>query len=296
MENFGLAYNKNFYKFNLKTNQQIPINEYNDLMSKLNKEIYDKNNHHLLEFQIPTKESLPIKNDNPNIQSINLKTTYPGLLVGAGNPHPVFKKDHTSDQKNSDKDFSFFQLGFSMDYTTGLPIITGSSLKGALRSVFFSNEKNEKIRQGKLEDIQTILKNIKNIKVFQTIAEDEKMICKLEKHLFEGLDFQEKPKSLSLYQRDLFLDSFVTSKNTKIFGEDYITHHPSPIQNPIPIKFMRILPNIEFEFRFVLSNYEDNTYTITSADKKVLFETIMKSIGFALGARKNVGYGNLVNP
>jgi len=66
------------------------------------------------------------------IQSFELTTIYPGLLIGAGYSHPALKEI-----KKSDRDeVGDFQLGFFFDHTTGLPVIPGSSVKGVLKSVF----------------------------------------------------------------------------------------------------------------------------------------------------------------
>ncbi len=55
--------------------------------------------------------------------ALELKTTYPGLLAGAGMLHSIGAEDE-------------FSLGFSFDYVTGSPYIPGSSVKGALKSAF----------------------------------------------------------------------------------------------------------------------------------------------------------------
>ena len=52
-----------------------------------------------------------------------LKTTYPGALIGSGLVHGV-GDDHE------------IKIGFQFDYVSGLPYIPGSSVKGILRSMF----------------------------------------------------------------------------------------------------------------------------------------------------------------
>ena len=61
-----------------------------------------------------------------------LCTQYPGLMIGTGNEHSL-KMDGA------------IKCGFSFDYTTGLPYIPGSSLKGALRACFPGDGKKEEI-------------------------------------------------------------------------------------------------------------------------------------------------------
>ncbi|MFX4236648.1 RAMP superfamily CRISPR-associated protein, partial [Aliarcobacter butzleri] len=54
----------------------------------------------------------------------SLKTTYPVLLIGSGNTHELPDiKGHAI-------------LVFHFDYTSGIPQISGSSIKGLLRSAF----------------------------------------------------------------------------------------------------------------------------------------------------------------
>ncbi|MEY4504520.1 MAG: hypothetical protein RL154_815, partial [Pseudomonadota bacterium] len=139
-----------------------------------------------------------------NTQAFKLKTTYPGLLVGSGYNHPKLK--------SNDDDF---QLGFFFDHTTGLPIISGSSIKGVLRSV----AKQKEFMQSEYGQILS-----------EEIFEDGKTI---------------------------FYDAFISKadKKGKIFGSDYITSHFSnepmgALKNPNPIKFLKVLPNVEFKFQF----------------------------------------------
>ena len=63
-----------------------------------------------------------------------LCTQYPGLMIGTGNEHSL-KMDGA------------IKCGFSFDYTTGLPYIPGSSLKGALKACFPGDGKKEEISQ-----------------------------------------------------------------------------------------------------------------------------------------------------
>ena len=53
--------------------------------------------------------------------SFELTTTYPGLVLGTGYSHETGTEGE-------------FKLGFYFDWTTGLPVIPGSSVKGILRA------------------------------------------------------------------------------------------------------------------------------------------------------------------
>lgn len=138
-------------------------------------------------------------------KSFDLTTTYPGLLVGSGYAHPKLKEN--------DDDF---QLGFFFDHTTGLPIISGSSIKGVLKNV------------AKHEDFMQDIYG-------QTIPLD----------IFEDGE--------TVFYDAFILSS--SNKNNEIFGSDYITSHHSDepngvLKDPNPIKFLKILPNVTFRFQF----------------------------------------------
>lgn len=140
-----------------------------------------------------------------NAQTFELTTTYPGLLVGSGYNHPKLKEN------NDD-----FQLGFFFDHTTGLPIISGSSIKGVLRSVFKHKE---------------FMKDIYSKELDESIFEDNKTIF-----------------------YDAFIVR-TEHQDKKIFGSDYITAHFSDevdgaFKSPNPIKFLKVLPEVTFRFQF----------------------------------------------
>lgn len=167
----------------------------------------------------------------------DLTTIYPGLLVGSGYNHPKLKEDKDD-----------FQLGFFFDHTTGLPLISGSSIKGMLKSVISNQE---------------FMDDVYNQTIPLEIFEDNKTI---------------------------FYDAFILStknQGNKIFGSDYITSHYSDdeewgeFKNPNPIKFLKILPNVTFQFQF-------------QCDEKYM--SIFKEIilDFGLGAKTNTGYGKFI--
>lgn len=143
-----------------------------------------------------------------NAQTFDLITIYPGLLVGSGYNHPKLK-DNTDD----------FQLGFFFDHITGLPIISGSSIKGMLRSVFKQTEFMQEVYDKALDE---------------SVFEDNETIF-----------------------YDAFIVSTKDDKN-KIFGSDYITSHFSneidgEFKSPNPIKFLKVLPEVTFRFQFSCS-------------------------------------------
>lgn len=138
-------------------------------------------------------------------ETFTLTTIYPGLLVGSGYNHPKL-------HENKDD----FQLGFFFDHTTGLPIISGSSIKGLLKSVC-----------EKTDFIQDVYEKTVSLDIF----EDGETI------FYDAYIVETK------------------NQNNKIFGSDYITSHYSNEENgmfkePNPVKFLKVLPDVTFKFQF----------------------------------------------
>jgi len=132
-------------------------------------------------------------------------TTYPGLLLGSGYNHQLSIKEELI-------------LGFDFDYTTGLPIIRGSSIKGVLRSAF--------------KHWEYIAENT-NLKTKEEIKQ-------LESEIFEN--------------NDIFFDATIISSG-KILADDYLAPHgDNPLKNPTPLRFIKVAPNITFRFDFFLSD------------------------------------------
>jgi len=239
---------------------------YDNINYKNLKNNFESKNNEILNYVFQSSESFEIEEDG-RYKSFSLITSYPGLLVGSGLTHYIGYDDE-------------FKLGFSFDYTSGLPIIPGSSIKGVLRSAF--PEKGQKYYNEKNEYIKDILKDIGNISNVDVEA--------LKNEIFEGL--KNDGKNLPIKKRDIFFDAIIIdteNEGKKILGEDYITPHLEPLKNPIPIKFLKVLPRVKFKFRFLL-----NDGIITAEQKKELFKKILIDLG--VGAKTNVGYGVLVPP
>ena len=152
------------------------------------------------------------------------------------------------------------KLGFSLDYVTGQPYIPGSSVKGMIRSVF--------------ENFDVISEIIKDNK--ENINLDKAKIDSIIDEIFDG--------------NDVFLDAVVYGGNEegRVLGVDYITPHKNPVKNPVPLQMVKIVPNVTLEFRFVLK--EGNNLSV--GEKMDVFSQIIEDFG--VGAKTNVGYGNLV--
>lgn len=198
------------------------------------------------------------ENDIEDVTSFELKTCYPGLLCGVGYHHEI---NNPKNEPKEDDAPEVYNLGMYFDYTSGLPVIPGSSIKGMLRSA--------------IEEWDFLA----DYKPNNGVTREE-----IIKTVFEG-------KELSIYDRDIFLDAIPIKADNKLFGEDYITHHPNPLQNPNPVRFLRVEPGVTYQFRFILKDHGEK---LTVDFKTKLFKAIICTFG--LGAKTNVGYGQFVEP
>lgn len=244
------------------------------------------------------------------------KTAYPGLVMGVGYQHETGALGEA-------------KIGFYFDYTTGMPCLAGSSVKGILRSAFpqfkalegnlllpdsentnknkHNQHDNIKIAQAKAEYIASVLGWAKDDKdLFRDVYQ-------LELAIFAGVDFvgdAEKKKStdtaleyVSIYKRDIFHDAFpIPATDGKLLGEDFITPHvggakdeaaimKKSLKNPIPILFFKIMPNVAFRFDFKVCENDIvmGDKSVTAKQRQDLYAQII--MDFGVGAKTNVGYG-----
>lgn len=188
---------------------------------------------------------------NPLVKDhyFELKISYPGLVTGVGINHEA-------------KIEGEFKLGVHFDYTYGMPVVYGSSVKGVLRAWF---------------------------KEFYNPTENQPSVEDAFDDIFEG---KTKGAAKSIYNRDIFFDAVITKADSKgrILCSDSITPHgANPLRNPTPITFLKIAPGCTMEFRFKLVDSEIDGKKFTADQKKALFEEIIKTVG--VGAKTNVGYG-----
>ena len=184
-----------------------------------------------------------------------MNVCYPGLLIGTGYLHGTGKIGGNDD----------INVGFSLDYVSGQPYIPASSVKGVLRSAF------------EHEDFIKSILDKKNIDVDKL----EQDIFGSNKDKMEGVD--------------QFFDAvirFSLREDKRVLGNDYITPHKEMIKNPVPILMMKVLPDVIIEFRFKLADTRIGEIIVTADEKKTMFTKILSVLG--IGAKTNVGYGNLV--
>ncbi len=256
MQNLNLLFHKVYYK-------TIGQTGFSDDCSKNNKKIVStvfKRSDDYLEA-----DSLL----SGKMKKILMKTTYPGMLVGIGYTHGT---DNDNDIK----------IGFSFDYVSGQPYIPGSSIKGLLRSCF----KEHPADAAKI--INKVLSTEDNPANYT--ADDVK---NLEKEIFDYGDVfldavvargASYPNSHGGNLMDL--DNITPHRKKHKQSDENITDGDNITRDPTPLLLLRIMPEVVFEFRFVLKD------GILKADEKLkVFEKIIEIFG--AGAKTNVGYGNL---
>lgn len=225
-------------------------------VSLKNCDSFKSRNENVISFQFTNSDSVRTKLENiSGYNSFELYTAYPGLLMGIGYAH---------DLKNEDA----IKCGFSFDYVSGLPYLPASSLKGALRSYFPDEKDAEERRNIKADYIKSILPKDK----------DNIDITGLRDNIFNN--------------GDIFLDVFpIIGNDKKLLQTEYITpHKEGKFKNPKPIKLIKIKPNVQFQFCFLLNDYEiENEKILTKAQKLNLFKQIILDMG--VGAKTNVGFG-----
>lgn len=280
--NMGFLFYKEYYR-------KFTPNDWNEIITQKNAKNIRLKDATLRHIQAINNSILSAYGKNKNFKplfkaplSIDLKTIYPGLVIGTGYHHQTGIEGE-------------FKLGFYFDYTTGLPVIPGSSVKGALRSVFPMRDKHKS--QEKAEYIFELLKTDSNFdeKKFQENVSSqnssslEDQIKILEAAIFEGIkshDFQKnKDEYFPMAHRDIFYDAFpVRVGDDGLFRDDFITPHKDSLKNPIPLMFLKVAPSVTFRFNFKLTDD-----IIPKNVKLKLFLNILLDMG--VGAKTNVGYG-----
>lgn len=276
MKNLSKAYYKDYFKdlkFTITQQEAKAKKETERLISERNEELLRLANADYLRA-VNKMDSL----DGLANKQFELEVCYPGLVTGIGLNHEA-------------KIEGEFKLGVHFDYTTGLPIVYGSSVKGILRSAFeIRNLLAVLIRlfpkEKRLKDIQEQIGND-----LSTFVVDIFGSGKDEKERQEGVK--------SIYKRDIFFDAVVSgvSRTGKMLEADSITPHKNgPLKNPIPLTFVRIASGCKLKFRFrltdsTLKKADGNTLKLSAGDKELLFMYIL--MAFGIGAKTNVGYGRL---
>ncbi|MBK8444215.1 MAG: type III-B CRISPR module RAMP protein Cmr6 [Sphingobacteriales bacterium] len=233
----------------------------------------------------------PLYKASKGLILLRMETTYPGLLMGAGYAHEIKAEGE-------------LKLGLSFDHTTGLPYLPGSSVKGILRSAFPKWDSDpttpENIKRAKNEYIYDYLQGQE-----ANSEQKKQQVIAWEQYIFEGkiLKQNNKDKAIQvpLYERFIFLDAYLEQGDAagKILGTDAITPHihkdksyeEALLKNPVPVAFLKILPEVIICFPFQIPETIPKELELDEAKIRNLFINILKDFG--VGAKTNVGYGNL---
>ncbi len=261
-------------------------------------------NQKLCESVFPEAQELSFGYDLPEEYCFELSTVYPGLLLGSGISHGSGRQGE-------------FKLGFFFDHTTGLPVIPGSSVKGALRAIFPLGLKHE-AKKAKEEEKTLLLAKAEQVTAYlqfqlQHISGRDwsvKEIEQFETWLFGSYTSGEAVGPMS--GRVIFHDAIpVRADMVRLNGKmvkrylapDFLTPHknmnqdgvPDHLKNPVPIQFLKVLPGVEFRFQFALFPYRVEGKELLCISKiRDLFKALL--LQFGVGAKTNVGYGQFLEP
>lgn len=211
---------------------------------------------------------------NPLVKDYHfeLKISYPGLVTGVGINHEA-------------KIEGEFKLGVHFDYTYGMPVVYGSSVKGVLRHAFEDGYVDAQMIKDANNHWKEKNKSVQDKDLIPSWVGESANFKSIVADIFEG-------GGKSIYNRDIFFDAVITEADSKrrILCSDSITPHgANPLKNPTPITFLKIAPGCTMEFRFKLVDSEIDGKKFSADQKKALFEEIIKTVG--VGAKTNVGYG-----
>lgn len=317
--NIGWQYYKDYHQID---GDQVSLfrnapNQKGDRRDDYFKRHYEEKNAAILGTLFDSTTSTRLQIVSPD-EKLRFKTTYPGLTLGTGYTHETgelgefklgFFFDHTS--------------GYPCIPGSTVKGCLRSMFpqKGQGDSDELSNESE------KYNYLASVIRELSNLKE-GFIAENElgeeydqrehpkrkSFIDRLEMEIFDGKKPIEKKdgiienQPICIYERDIFFDAYLVStqhpaiyrssyKNQKSFiGDDYITPHVnrkkpemSPFTNPIPLMFLKILPEVTIQFQFDVKKG-----LLTKEQKEELFRRML--LDFGIGAKTNVGYGQFALP
>ena len=247
-----------------------------------------------------------------SVQKLDLVVKYPGIALGLTTQTlielqkiKVEKSQNSKDANESDDTVTIStgeesEITFSLDYVTGIPMITGSSVKGRLRSLCETLLQLEKSKQASIDiECQTI-SDFLNMNTSDIVLSTDEW-----QQFIDQVFGQKDDESQDVFlkngnvQHDVFFDAF--AEETNCLTNDYLTpHNPEgkkgdDYKNVIPVKFLRIKPGTRIHFRFKFNNFEINRgnvrIQITAAQKIKFFKNLLMEYG--IGAKTNKGYGVL---
>lgn len=232
----------------------------------------EKQNEYLLSLNLGDYEAA-IQQLNANLKrganlDYSAATSGRGFLTGIGIQHEM---NITGE----------FKMGMSFDHSSGLPFITGSSLKGAFKAVFDHTDYLIAILEE--EELELVGGNtpaaLKALKTF----------------LFEEKPLKGRPcQFIGACLSPLDSINIAAYRDRKIFRRDVITPHGKTVtKKPIPLPFMTINRKLYFHFYCLIDDQKSLVhFKGGNEDLKKLFVACSKYEGF--GAKKNYDFGRFV--
>lgn len=192
----------------------------------------------------------------------------PGLIIGGGLPHGEI----------GDKSY---KTGLQFDYTIGLPIIPGSSVKGTIKSAFPKGVDDI----ARMEYVKDVIRAV----IGRKLSDEE--VIGLRDNMFGSTAVDDESRKGC----DIFADAVLSSTMLKkdsvpVFVEDFLTPHhldDNPFAEPVPIRIVKVGVGVGFTFCYKFTEWND----ITARHKLEICTNIIEDMG--LGAKTNVGYGYL---
>ncbi|MCB0643322.1 MAG: hypothetical protein KDC44_16850 [Phaeodactylibacter sp.] len=184
----------------------------------------------------------------------SVQTNGRGFLSGIGNSHELGLEEE-------------YSLGFHFDHTSGLPMVPGSSLKGALRSAFS----------------RKVLPAMMNFCGFPQVEPAD--VSLLEAYLFDG---QWAGKNLPSAEQMHFIGGAPEFWCGSLLERDTITPHTrGKLPKPTPLPFLKIPAGVTFKFYFSIPK----RWKPEVPSSKVLLLFLLCIHRFGLGAKTNYDFG-----
>jgi CRISPR-associated protein Cmr6 len=177
-------------------------------------------------------------------------TTASRLVFGMGYEHPT-------------------EIGFMFDWTTGLPIIPGSSLKGvAVRAIEYAIEEARDNEKGQKEDLKS--------EIFGSPKDG-------------GGNIIFFPAYPCLQDNQQFLELDVMTPHYRKYYSDPANNPPADWYSPIPLHFLTVPEGVKYCFRIAdRNNLKGNGSPLLEKAKNILAYALSE---FGVGAKTSVFYG-----
>lgn len=202
------------------------------------------------------------------VRHIALQVAHPGLIAGMGTARAIPDIE------------GCIQNGISLDHTTGLPYISGSSIKGSLRSAL------EPSRNGESESACA------HLELFRELLGDDSLDMETLRDIIVALFDNET--EFGQAGQPIFFDALAEPNDKSLFTFDFITPHRAdedPFKDPVPLQILKVTPGTLFNFYIALpSEFRVNDrLTLTCAQVQDVFKQLLMTFG--VGAKTNLGYG-----